>query len=63
MIKCKDCGGSISSSAYKCPKCGAVTDHYCRTVEDQNEGGTWFLGIFAVIFIIGLIISFIQKNF
>ncbi|MBI1214154.1 MAG: zinc ribbon domain-containing protein [Alphaproteobacteria bacterium] len=25
LIKCHDCGGEVSSTAEKCPKCGAPT--------------------------------------
>lgn len=62
MVKCNDCGGSISSSASKCPKCGAVTDHYCRTVEQQNEGALLFMGIFGGLpILVAIIIHLFEK--
>ncbi len=48
MIKCNDCGGSISSSASKCPKCGAVTEAAIRADDDTNA-------LMVVILIIGLV--------
>ena len=62
MIKCKDCGGSISSSAYRCPKCGAVTDHWCRTAKDQDEGATWIMGIFGALFALAMIYHFLFEK-
>jgi RNA polymerase subunit RPABC4/transcription elongation factor Spt4 len=48
MKTCKDCGKEISNTARRCPNCGAY--HW----SDGRIALAIFMGVFLLIFIIGM---------
>lgn len=62
MVKCRDCGHSISPSARTCPQCGAHTEAAIRADERADEDSlTDFLRSFGIILIICLVVAVIIK--
>ena len=53
MIKCKECGKEISSTAEKCPHCGYKTAH------GQNVSGAKMLLVFWAITIVCMVVGVI----
>ena len=43
MVKCKDCGHSISPSARNCPQCGGLTEAAIRADSQMDPAMKWIL--------------------
>ena len=70
MVKCKDCGHSISPSARTCPQCGGVTEAARRAANAANAADNGlnlvfclFFGFIAIALIIGFIVDYFWGGF
>ncbi len=60
LTKCRECRKEISSDARTCPHCGCPSDKEKRVAEIKEQDKKGCAWIFAIIFIILAIISFIR---
>ena len=62
MVKCRDCGHSISPSAHRCPQCGGVTKAARDAAKADCDGwnllGLLFYGFIAIALSIGFIVDY-----
>jgi len=55
LIKCKECGNEVSTTAATCPKCGAK-------VKKKTGCLTWAVGCFVVLVVIGIVSSNLDES-
>lgn len=72
LIKCKECGATISDKANVCPKCGCPTEHDNLREESEHEdqedapkrfGKLWIaIGVLVLAFIVGGSITYFKMG-